>query len=211
MSPFTRFHNLDEDKQRRIMDAALEEFVAHGYEGASLNRIIQQSEMSKGSFYYYFEDKADLLVTILRRELPLGQLLGQQVLSRVSDAAQFWGAFDQTLREGILMVQANPALMRLGQLLHALPQGVRDRGEVAIFMHELAGYAAAWIERGQQLGAVRDDMPTAVLVRLWTSVEMILDQWAFEAWEESDDPQRQALLDVSLALFRRIFSPASAP
>ncbi len=40
-------------------------FVAHGYVGASLNRILDDAGISKGAAYYYFDDKADLYATAI--------------------------------------------------------------------------------------------------------------------------------------------------
>jgi len=48
------------------LDVAAEEFATHGFESASLNRIIQRSDTNKGSFYYYFDNKEDLFGTVLR-------------------------------------------------------------------------------------------------------------------------------------------------
>ena len=59
----TRFENLARDKQEAILEAAAEEFAEKGFEAASINRIIRASGMSKGSVYYYVEDKADLFAT----------------------------------------------------------------------------------------------------------------------------------------------------
>jgi AcrR family transcriptional regulator len=65
----SRFDNLARDKQEVLLEAAALEFAAHGYQGASINRIIDQSGMSKGSVYYYFEDKADLFSTTFQRSI----------------------------------------------------------------------------------------------------------------------------------------------
>jgi AcrR family transcriptional regulator len=37
--------------------------------GASLNRILEQAGISKGSAYYYFDDKADVFLTVVQRYL----------------------------------------------------------------------------------------------------------------------------------------------
>ena len=36
--------------------------TAHGFENASLNRIIKKAGISKGAMYYYFDDKMDLYI-----------------------------------------------------------------------------------------------------------------------------------------------------
>lgn len=51
----------------RILDAAVKEFSAHGYSDASLEAIATGSNISKGSLYYYINDKADLLYYLLAK------------------------------------------------------------------------------------------------------------------------------------------------
>ena len=76
--PRPRFDKLPPDKRGRILEAAALEFAAHGFDGASLNRIISTAGISKGAAYYYFDDKADLYATVVlegwRTLLPAGGL-----------------------------------------------------------------------------------------------------------------------------------------
>ena len=69
--PKQTFFNLAEEKRNVIIDAAIDEFAEYGLENASTNRIVENSGISKGSFYQYFEDKQDVfmyLLTVLERE-----------------------------------------------------------------------------------------------------------------------------------------------
>ena len=63
--PTERFLKLKEEKQKRILDAAFREFSRVPFREASINRIIKDAGISRGSFYTYFEDKTDLLKVIL--------------------------------------------------------------------------------------------------------------------------------------------------
>ena len=63
--PTERFLKLKEEKKKRILDAAFREFSRVPFREASINRIIKDAEISRGSFYTYFEDKTDLLQMIL--------------------------------------------------------------------------------------------------------------------------------------------------
>lgn len=69
--PKQTFLNLPEEKRNNIINAAVDEFAEYGLENASTNRIVENSAISKGSFYQYFEDKQDVfmyLLTVLERE-----------------------------------------------------------------------------------------------------------------------------------------------
>ncbi|MCL1847396.1 MAG: TetR/AcrR family transcriptional regulator [Coriobacteriia bacterium] len=58
--PKQTFFNLPQHKQQAIESAALDEFAEYGFDASSMNRIVEQSRIAKGSFYQYFEDKKDL-------------------------------------------------------------------------------------------------------------------------------------------------------
>ncbi|MDG1537355.1 MAG: TetR/AcrR family transcriptional regulator, partial [Candidatus Poseidoniaceae archaeon] len=61
--PLARYESIDESLKTRILEVSKQEFAMHGYEEASYNKIIQKIGISKGSMYYYFEDKEDLFIT----------------------------------------------------------------------------------------------------------------------------------------------------
>lgn len=63
--PKQTFFNLPEKKRQKITKAAVNEFAEYGFESASINRIVANSEISKGSFYQYFEDKMDVFHHLL--------------------------------------------------------------------------------------------------------------------------------------------------
>lgn len=59
--PTERFYRLAKEKQTAIRDAARREFISVPIDKVSINKIIQQVGISRGSFYTYFEDKWDIL------------------------------------------------------------------------------------------------------------------------------------------------------
>lgn len=58
--PRKTFLNLTEGQQHKVIDAALQEFSEHDFNSASLNNIISTLDVTKGSFYRYFESKKEL-------------------------------------------------------------------------------------------------------------------------------------------------------
>ncbi|MDX2272267.1 MAG: TetR/AcrR family transcriptional regulator [Cyanobacteriota bacterium] len=65
--PTQTFFNLSQDKQRLILEAAVEEFARHDYTNASVSRIVAQVGIAKGSIYQYFQDKQDLYLYVLEQ------------------------------------------------------------------------------------------------------------------------------------------------
>lgn len=64
--PKERFLNLPDEKRRRICEAAYDELRRVTYDQLSINQIIQKADISRGSFYQYFQDKDDLLTYMMR-------------------------------------------------------------------------------------------------------------------------------------------------
>ncbi len=54
------------ERKAELLNAALDEFAKKAYEDASLNRIIKNAGISKGTFYYHFKDKQSLYLYLLK-------------------------------------------------------------------------------------------------------------------------------------------------
>nr|WP_288825624.1 TetR/AcrR family transcriptional regulator [uncultured Clostridium sp.] len=64
--PTQRFLHLPDMKREKIKRAAIHEFSKFSFSNVSINQIIKEADISRGSFYTYFEDKEDLLAYLLR-------------------------------------------------------------------------------------------------------------------------------------------------
>ncbi|MCQ4636212.1 TetR/AcrR family transcriptional regulator [Anaerovorax odorimutans] len=53
------------DTKQRILDSSLELFASRGYSGTSMNDIISQVGISKGSVYWHFKSKEEIFVRVL--------------------------------------------------------------------------------------------------------------------------------------------------
>mgnify|MGYP001046616146 CR=1 FL=1 len=63
--PKETFFNLPDEKRRRIVDVAIDEFAENSYRNVSVSRLVARADIAKGSFYQYFEDKRDLYLYLL--------------------------------------------------------------------------------------------------------------------------------------------------
>ena len=57
------------DRHRRIIEAAAALFRKSGYEGAKIEAIAAEAEVSVGTIYNYYRNKGDLLVAIVSMEV----------------------------------------------------------------------------------------------------------------------------------------------
>jgi TetR/AcrR family transcriptional regulator len=58
--PSSTFFNLPDDKRKKIIECAIDEFAQNDYDSASISQIVANAGIAKGSLYQYFEDKSDL-------------------------------------------------------------------------------------------------------------------------------------------------------
>jgi len=63
--PKDLFFTISERKRGKIFDSALEEFSKQLFFESSINQIIKNADISRGSFYQYFDDKEDLYFYII--------------------------------------------------------------------------------------------------------------------------------------------------
>ena len=56
-----------DERKSELLDAAQELFFEKGYEKTSVNTIIKKVGVSKGTFYYYFKSKVDLLDDLVEK------------------------------------------------------------------------------------------------------------------------------------------------
>lgn len=60
--PKDTFFNLPEDKRNRILDAAIDQFSKRHYNKVTIDNVVNNAGIPKGSFYQYFHNKDDLYI-----------------------------------------------------------------------------------------------------------------------------------------------------
>ena len=64
--PSSTFLNLPAEKQEKLLEAATREFSHRPFNEASINQIIKEAGIPRGSFYMYCQDKEDLFRYLLK-------------------------------------------------------------------------------------------------------------------------------------------------
>ena len=94
-----RFYRLSEEKRRIIQEAALHEFARVPFDKASINQIIKEAGISRGSFYTYFEDKWDVLACIFEENRRMLEMTMQQEME--SSGGNIWEMLETVLNKAI--------------------------------------------------------------------------------------------------------------
>ena len=86
--------------KEKIVQAAIQLFQNRGYEGTTSNEIAAEAGVSVGSFYVYFTDKRQLLLTIFDR-------LADEMFKNIFEIVRPEHLFDSELRPTIRRAVAN--------------------------------------------------------------------------------------------------------
>jgi TetR/AcrR family transcriptional repressor of nem operon len=145
-----------EATRRKLLEAAFGEFYANGFQGGSLNHIVETAGATKGALFHHFESKQALGYAVLD-EL-IGPLLLQRWLEPVQGSedplSEIQRAFRRYVAEDIasgMWLQGCP-LNNLAQEMSPLDAGFHERinRQYALWRER---YSAA-LERGVAAGAV---------------------------------------------------------
>ena len=106
--------NIDE---KALFRAALEEFSSRSYNDASVNTIISNAGISKGSFYYRFEDKYSLYIHVLKES---SRVKWEYIRSQTAAAARreegLFDIFISQAEAGARFAADHPEFHRLGRM-----------------------------------------------------------------------------------------------
>lgn len=199
--PRPRFARAAPELREAILDAAALEFAAHGYEGASLNRMLVAAGLSKGAFYYYFDDKADLAATVIERELEQFDI---GAFREVASAKEFWAEVERFSAHSLEQLQRSrygaDVITRLGTAIAKHPELLDRCGPlIANVQHR---FTAFW-QRGQAVGAVRKDLPIHVLLAVVQGMKTALSAALLPSDRAATPKELEEFSKIHLDLVRR--------
>ena len=200
-----RFKNLEPDRQQKLFAAAAEEFADHGYDGASLNRILEKSEMSKSSLYYYFDDKADLFSTLIERGMLylMKEIGGFDAESLTAD--NYWSEIEDFYRRSVNFISRDDWYLKLGRTLYRMRGSKKKGANVDHFFDVAQRWMDSVTRHGQELGVVRTDLPQSMLIDSIMGLGEALDRWTVEHWEEYSREELLDLVVMQMNMLHRLY------
>ncbi|WP_438995536.1 TetR/AcrR family transcriptional regulator [Poseidonia sp.] len=205
--PLARYESIEESLKMRILEVSKHAFADLGYEGASYNKIISQIGISKGSMYYYFENKEDLFITCFIDEARSSQILTSftsEVLafSQISNHQQYWHALEEFCFKQWTETLQHPLLMSLARQLTTLGTNHPIVRKLNAEIEGLSEYGdlVNILEHGVNLSAIRNDIPLAVLIRMAREYEI----WLFQEIQ-AGRLNEQEVLEKFMEMFKTLF------
>lgn len=205
--PRPRYYKLPVERRMAILIAAAKELSRCGYDGTSLNRILEQAGLSKGAAYYYFDSKEDLLATVFL------ELWERLVVSPEFDldeltAATYWDKIFVLATQFFESARDEPWIISAAKAMWGLPIAVRTAGPLGEAFNTVVQWLASLIRRGQTLGTVRDDLPEGLLLAVVVAMDLAADRWIVEHWEALEESELGRYSTLMLDMFRRVLAPA---
>lgn len=159
--------------KERLLRVATRLFARHGFEGTSVQDIVDAAGVTKGAMYHYYGSKDDLLYEVYH------QLLTMQ-MSHLTDIAKGSGTAEERLRDAAIDV-VESSLANLDDMivffrsLHMLPDDrqTQVRAERRAYHDMFRGL----VEEGMAAGVFRTEVPADVIVHYFLSTVNQLGSW----------------------------------
>lgn len=187
--PKETFYNLPTIKKERIEEAAIQEFREYSFDASSINRIVENSDISKGSFYQYFEDKKDLYKHIM-------SIIVEKKLEYMSPTMMnpfeydFFTLLREIYKSGLSFAMENPELLEIGNKLLAdtsnpiFAEIMNDNKEKADQVFELL------LNNAVKRGEIREGLDLKMISYLITNLNIAISDYYvnnLNATEYSED------------------------
>ena len=152
-----------EATRRRVLDGARRAFAAHGYEGATVRVLEEETGLSRGAIFHHFRDKESLFLAVAEDDAAeMADVVAEQGLVQVMrDLLTRESSFDKagwlgTQLEISRRLRTDPDFARRwAARSEAIGQATRER-----------------LTRQREAGVLRDDVPLETLQRF---LELAMD------------------------------------
>jgi len=159
--------------KERLLRVATRLFARHGFEGTSVQDIVDAAGVTKGAMYHYYGSKDDLLFEVYH------QLLTMQ-MSHLTDIVKGSGTPEERLRDAAIDV-VETSLTNLDELivffrsLHMLPDDrqTQIRAERRAYHDVFRGL----VEEGMAAGVFRTEVSADIIVHYFLSAVNQLGSW----------------------------------
>lgn len=185
------------DQSPALYEATLTEFAEHSFRDASLNDILKAAGMNKGSFYYRFEDKMELYLSLLYRVgMEKLKLFQQESVSKTSGG--FFDEFRNMAILGLKLAKKDARFTAFSRRIMEEAPAVRE-AITACFGNLSGSLLTDMVERAKASGEFSADLSTETAVFV---IETLLNHMDALIPAEWDDASVLAAVDRLLDVVR---------
>ncbi len=166
--PKDTFTRLNEKKQIRIFEAALNEFSVKNFNESKLSNIIKEAMIPRGSFYQYFENKLDLYKYVFDK-------LGQTKLEYMKDIIHnpdeipFLDLIRELYIIGLKYAVNNPKAVKMIMYLNSSRDVVFEE-IMGAGLEQAKHFYKGYIESDKLLGRIDPDIDSEVFAEMMMNI-----------------------------------------
>ncbi|APA98966.1 TetR/AcrR family transcriptional regulator [Nocardia seriolae] len=175
-------------RRSQILDGARRCFAEFGYEGATVRRLEEATGLSRGAIFHHFRDKDALFLA-----------LAQEDAGRMAEVAANQGLI-QVMRDMLARPEDFDWLGTRLEIARRLRNDPEFRSNWENRSEELTAATVARLERRKAAGALRDDVPTEVILGY---LDLVLDGLIARIASGHANENLEAVLDLVEASVRR--------
>jgi len=175
--PKNTFLNLNEEKKNRIFEAAVQEFSTRRFSDASINQIVKNAGIPKGSFYQYFADKEDIYLYMMEKvSKDMHEALGNQEV--FDPNASFFETVMQRAEGTLKVGKIRPEYTKIGALT------VIDNSDFIQQLLKASGQKhTKIIERDKQRGLIKPEIDSEVVIKMIDI--FIFNEYLYSGFDET--------------------------
>lgn len=170
-----------------LYEAALAEFIANGYEQASINTILDTASMSKGQFYYHFKNKEGLYFALIQVLIARKRDFLASIMQPDDFQADIFTIFQTQIRYGLAFAQAHPLINQFAERFVKDKNSPIYQKAIARYNFEDDGAINNLIDLAYQNGDFRTDLPLpfikSIIGYLFTHAAELADLNSAEEFE----------------------------
>jgi AcrR family transcriptional regulator len=184
-------------RRQELLDAASKLFASHGFRDTTVDAIIREAGTAKGTFYYYFASKNEILEALVRQ---IVVQLASEAHALVEDKTLPALEKLRRVRLGQRQQLMGDASAVMDDLHRPENRDLHERMNVEI-IHTFAPILAEIVEQGKREGVLHVDAPLEVVQFLLAGAQFLFDQALFTWTLQERQARLQAMqLTMELAL-----------
>ncbi|MBJ8325556.1 TetR/AcrR family transcriptional regulator [Streptococcus pacificus] len=183
-------------KRHDILREAQVLFAQNGYEKTSVNAILNRVGIAKGTFYYYFNSKEEVLDAIIEEITDMAVARARQVASDAS-----LSAIDKFLKVFLVMNVEEEVDSRLKETVHHSQHGIFYQKSLVQAIEKLTPILETIVSEGIEQGIFQADFPKQYIQIFLTSALSLFDGDVIMMTPTEKQEMTQALLCLGEKMF----------
>lgn len=156
-----------EVRKWQILDIALNHFIRYGFYGTSTRKIAEEAGISSGLMFHYFPNKLALYEALV-------EIGCEKLIINSEDVESPLAFFEKQVEWFLSVATQNNFASKMFVFMGLVAINAKDVSERAAQMmkeHDVEAMSVPYIEKGQELGIIRQGAPLTLSVLFYSSIQ----------------------------------------